>query len=279
MTKDEAIRTVYIHLDDVPNFHTDEEHFTGWADMNDPGTWIQPMRFDADVDEFTSHWLLCRLNGETPEKPLKGMYQVQQALMQLSSWEKDFEGVLDSGLEAVFDCLEGEKSTKADRALQVRDSLESEAARLRERARLVANRAQSREKAAERLTDMVSTFLRINGEARTKDGKTSFGLDTDAGRISCSRIKDGIKWPAGFKAEGKINLTGDYKMQSYDDQDCLVIIVQAGKLPLSPDLLKMKLEVTPDTDAVLESIQSIPEQSRPERYERYSVRKPGKAVK
>jgi len=252
-TKAEAFRVVYISLDDVPNGHTDEEHTEGWADQTDPGTWIQPMRMDADTDNATAHWLLAVMNGEEPKVRLTTTGQISAALIQMEIWNQDAEGELDIGLERLFDLLPVERDRKVASIFWMKEHLEGDAEHHRMYARIHSAKAKAREKAVERVKAFLAGFMRQHGTpVEGKNGKISYRVEIPTGNASCYRhASDKVIFPKDFKAETRISLSNDISVNygEIGGKECLLLAVPVDKLPLSPELMNVAIEAKPNLEA------------------------------
>lgn len=252
-SKHESRRVIYIALDDVPNGHTNEEHTDGWADVNDPGTWIQPMRMDADTDNATAHWLLATMNGEEPKIRLTTTAQISAALIQMEIWTAESGGELDVGLEKLFDLLPAERDRKVASIFWMKENLEGDAEHHRMYARIHSAKAQAREKAVERIKSFLAGFMRQNGTPiEGKGGKISYRVQIPTGNASCYRHHaDKVIFPRDFKAEARIPLNGDVSINFGEiaGVECLLLAVPVDKFPLSPELMNVAIEAKPNLEA------------------------------
>jgi len=250
--KAEAERVLYISLDDVPNTCTDKEHTEGWADPTDPGTWIQPMRMDADTDNATAHWLLAVMNGEEPKVRLTTTGQISAALIQMEIWNQDAEGELDVGLERLFDLLPVERDRKVASIFWMKEHLEGDAEHHRMYARIHSAKAKARENAVDHIKDFLAGFMRQHGTpVEGKNGKISYRVQIPTGNASCYRHHaDKIIFPKDFKAEAHIPL-GDTlpNFGMVNGCECMLLAVPVSWFPLWPELMNVSVELKPNLEA------------------------------
>jgi len=233
---------------------------------------MEPVQFEYDCPEPAREWILGKMNGEEPKVSMISTHMFLRMMLEAELLVDKAQGVLDEGLELLFDGIEEALGTKVGNMFFFMDKLDSEEALYKKQARHFTELARARARTKVRIKALLPPiYLHKGDQELKKDGGTIYRIETPAGKTSCSRKKkDKIVWPndeeptARLKPATKLTRRSGY----------VYIKVMEAELPLDFDLMRLtSVKFVPDNDACLKtSASKLPEgtYTKPD----YTVRKP-----